>query len=222
MLYSRFKKSKPSTESKFSTLICGEFKTPPLRDLSHRIFIVTVNQNLTPPTLLMSRKVQILPAKPSDSGIIAHILVNSWRTAYQGIMAQDVLANLSVEKRRDVWENHLSCGGEAYLLMLEAQPIGVVEISQFRDVIKDFLGYGEIPVIYLLPEYLNQGLGSALLQFARKRLQAKNLQNIGIWVLEKNVRAIRFYQKHGFEFSGHTKVYGATGLIEQLFVNTIY
>ena len=96
----------------------------------------------------------------------------------------------------------------------------MIEICNFRDSIDGFAEWGEIPVIYLLPEKYGMGLGGELMRFALALLFARGREQIGIWVLEKNIRAINFYKKHAFTPSEHTKVHRSTGLVEILFIRS--
>lgn len=59
---------------------------------------------------------------------------------------------------------------------------GVVEVEN-----------GEIRKLFVEPMLQGNGIGSALLEYAVDRHGANTL-----WALEKNVRAIRFYKRHGF------------------------
>lgn len=96
----------------------------------------------------------------------------------------------------------------------------MIETCDFRDAIEGFSQWGEIPVIYLLPEKYGIGLGSELMRFALSALAERGREQVGIWVLEKNIRAIVFYQKHGFLRSAHTKIHKPTGLVELLFLKS--
>lgn len=58
----------------------------------------------------------------------------------------------------------------------------------------------EICKLYVDTFFQSEGIGGKLLDFAVKELHADNL-----WALEKNVRAISFYQKHGFYLTGQKK-----------------
>lgn len=160
---------------------------------------------------------EITRASAADATAIAHILVKSWQVAYRGIMPDELLGSISVKQREEGWRHHLNTSGEAYLLR-SSDTVGVIEISDFRDAIPDFFGWGEIPVIYLSPEYYGLGLGTGLMQFALALLAQRGRENVGIWVLEKNIRAIGFYQKHGFVRSSYSKVHGPTGLVEILMI----
>ena len=58
----------------------------------------------------------------------------------------------------------------------------------------------EICKIYVDTFFQNEGIGNQLIEYAIKKLHADNL-----WALEKNTRAISFYQRHGFHLTGEKK-----------------
>lgn len=58
----------------------------------------------------------------------------------------------------------------------------------------------EIRKLYVDTSFQSEGIGNELIKFAIKELHANNL-----WALEKNVRAISFYQKHGFHLTSQKK-----------------
>ena len=62
-------------------------------------------------------------------------------------------------------------------------------------VVKGFLHYGgdEVRRLYVEPILQGQGIGAALLEYAIREKHVTRL-----WALEKNPRAIAFYQRHGF------------------------
>lgn len=50
--------------------------------------------------------------------------------------------------------------------------------------------------LFVEPVLQGQGIGAALLEYAVNKLHATHL-----WALEKNVRAIAFYRRHGFRLT---------------------
>lgn len=56
---------------------------------------------------------------------------------------------------------------------------------------------GEIIKLFVDPFFRDRGIGAKLLEFAVKDHHANRL-----WALEKNKRAIRFYERHGFRLTG--------------------
>ena len=159
----------------------------------------------------------IRKATLSDVEYIAEILVRSWQFAYKGIMPDDLLKELSVDSRVAGWKKHLSDGGEAWVIEHAGVILGVLEFGSLRDKLINFEEYGEIYVIYLKPREIGKGLGAKLMTHALLNLRAQGFQNVGIWVLEKNTRAIDFYKRFSFLFSGVSKQYPSTGLIEHLY-----
>lgn len=67
----------------------------------------------------------------------------------------------------------------------------------------------EVARLYLLNSYIGQGLGKALLNHTINfaKLNRKKYLWLGVW--EKNIRAIKFYEKHGLSiFSSHPFPFG--------------
>lgn len=58
------------------------------------------------------------------------------------------------------------------------------------------LSGNEIKRLFVEPILHSKGIGKHLLNFAVKHCGANHL-----WVLEKNIRAVKFYQKHGFNLT---------------------
>ena len=69
-------------------------------------------------------------------------------------------------------------------------------------LIKGFIQMNETEIckLYVDIAFQSEGIGSELIEFAIRELHANNL-----WALEKNVRAISFYQRHGFHLTGQKK-----------------
>ena len=55
--------------------------------------------------------------------------------------------------------------------------------------------------LFVEPVLQNASIGSRLLEFAVNEHHVDHL-----WVLEKNIKAIRFYERHGFAFAGEKKL----------------
>ena len=54
--------------------------------------------------------------------------------------------------------------------------------------------------LYVLKEYHGRGVGYGLMDAAAKRLSG--YEQIALWVLRGNERAVRFYERYGFRFDG--------------------
>ncbi len=88
-----------------------------------------------------------------------------------------------------------------------------VKIAEYRDLLDSFRVYDdgvvkgfvqiegqEIRKLFVEPVLQGQGIGAALLEHAVSKENAQSL-----WALEKNARAIAFYQRHGFRLTDERK-----------------
>ncbi|MEG0239300.1 MAG: GNAT family N-acetyltransferase [Anaerorhabdus sp.] len=69
-------------------------------------------------------------------------------------------------------------------------------------LIKGFIQMNNIEIckIYVDTFFQSEGIGNELIEYAIKVHHANHL-----WALEKNIRAISFYQRHGFYLTGEKK-----------------
>lgn len=130
---------------------------------------------------------RIRPAVPSDAARIAEIEIFNYRLNFYPIFQNDwfYFDELQVPK-----------------LMQEYQTApALLERTYVYDdgVVKGFIRLNDqqIEKLFVEPILQKQGIGAALLQYAVEEQNARFL-----WALEKNARAIAFYQKHGFRATG--------------------
>lgn len=69
----------------------------------------------------------------------------------------------------------------------------------------------EIIAIHTLPESWGTGLGHALLTEAMNQIGQKPMF---LWAFKENIRARRFYEKHGFHWDGAERVSAFDGALE--------
>ena len=132
--------------------------------------------------------------KTSDSrDDISRIYEESWKYAYSGIIPQDYLD--SIPKGR--WADKLDNPKWNTLVCIEdGQYIGTSSFCKSR--FEQYPDFGEIISIYFLPEYMNKGHGSKLMQTVSNELQKQGFKEVFLWVLEENDKARRFYERIGF------------------------
>ncbi len=142
--------------------------------------------------------VLIEPATLADARRVAEIHVQAWQAAYVGIVPDDHLASLSVDKREAMWREAIDKKvPELLLARIDGAVAGWVAFAASRD--KDAVaGSGEIWALYVDPASWALGIGRALLQHARERLNERGFGRISLWVLAANARAIRVYKAAGF------------------------
>ncbi len=122
----------------------------------------------------------------------------AWHEAYRGLVSQEYLNNLTYEKCERMafsWKDNLI-------------------VAKNEDRVIGFIGYGtreeslpnvgEIFALYILSEYYGTGVAQKLMQAGLKELSS--YQEVYLWVLKDNKRAIRFYEKYGFVPTGEQSV----------------
>ncbi len=148
--------------------------------------------------LEVEQYMEIRPARMEDSRGIAHVNVVTWQVAYQNIIADSYLANLSetqIADTRQRWFRIKKRTDFAYVALNESQEIiGFVIGGKIRTKFPEMKG--EIGAIYILPSYQGKGLGRNLMQVASSFLEQNRMIPFLLWVLEKNpTRA--FYEHLG-------------------------
>jgi ribosomal protein S18 acetylase RimI-like enzyme len=140
----------------------------------------------------------IRPAHVEDAPGIARVHVDSWRTAYKGILPDEALANLSYEQREHVWAETLSDSERKNFGFVaedeQGQIVGFVVGGPVRD--NDPLYRGELYAIHLLNEFRRQGLGRRLMLAFVERLLHAGINSMLLWVLAENP-AREFYEAMG-------------------------
>ncbi|MBA4492763.1 GNAT family N-acetyltransferase [Paenactinomyces guangxiensis] len=141
----------------------------------------------------------IRKARLCDAAGIASVHVNSWRTSYRGILCDEVLDNLDLRERVELWNRILAEDALCYVAEnKEGTIVGFASGGQERT--GDFPGHGELYAIYLLEGYQRQGAGKKLLTAVMKELQRQGLSSVLVWVLEDNP------SRHFYEALGGTLV----------------
>lgn len=140
----------------------------------------------------------IREAGASDAAAIARVHVESWRTTYRGIVPDDTLANLSVERRARFWTETLRKPGRAEFAYVAADAAGTVIgfAAGGPEREHDPLYTGELYAIYLLAAMQGQGIGHQLMRLIAERLAAAGHQTMLAWVLAANP-ACHFYAALG-------------------------
>lgn len=128
----------------------------------------------------------------------AYVHWKSWQEAYIGIVPKAFLDDLTLEKCEYL---ALQRTDNILVAKKENRVIGFISYGPYRD--SDLENNGEIYAVYILSEYYGMGIGYQLMQEACWLLKAYS--RIIVWVFKENIKAIRFYQKCGFNIDGEEK-----------------
>lgn len=129
-------------------------------------------------------------AVPDDAARIAEIEIFNYRLNFYPIFQNDwfYFHELQVPKLMQAYQSAPELLRHTYV---------------YDDgVVKGFIRLNgqEVEKLFVEPVLHSQGIGAALLKYATKEHNARFL-----WALEKNEKAIAFYQRHGFQTTGEKK-----------------
>ncbi len=160
---------------------------------------------------------RIREARLADAGAIARVHIDTWRTAYAGIIPASFLAGMSYQAREERWIDILA-------VQRPAMSNFVAEVD--RGTVAGFAGggperdgtptyQGELYAAYLLPQYQRRGLGRSLVTAVAQHLLQHDFISMLVWVLADNHPAHRFYESlGGVEVSQKTITIGDVTLPE--------
>jgi GNAT superfamily N-acetyltransferase len=144
----------------------------------------------------------IREAVPADAAAIAKVGVDTWRSAYRGIMPDERLEALSYERATERNRQRLESAesgsfwlvadsGEEVVGFAFAGPAGEEEAP----------GTGEVHAIYVLEAHQKRGIGRMLMEEATFRLLAAGMRSLVVWVLKEGP-ARGFYERLGGKLRG--------------------
>ena len=145
----------------------------------------------------------IRDATLDDARGIATVRVRSWQAAYRGLMPQDALDSLSIDRNTEGWKQAIQA---------DVDVAGVIVNSGEDGVITGFCSFGpgrggdadegEVYAMYVLPERWRGGIGRALLAEATDRLRSYGFTDAFLWVLSTNEVGRSFYEGMGWVHDG--------------------
>jgi GNAT superfamily N-acetyltransferase len=154
--------------------------------------------------------VELRDATPADAHALATVQVISWRAAYRGLMPDEVLAGLSVPEREQRWTERLRdpAPRTSVVVAMDArQLVGFAAVGPpLVPADRADSALGDLYALYLDPDHWGRGIGTALHATALDRLVAHDFTHAGLWILDGNRRALRFYHRHGWTDTGRTQI----------------
>ena len=148
------------------------------------------------------RLVDIGDAGFDDALELARIHVTSWRVAYKGLIADEVLATRTVERRLREWEEHLALPPgrrhDVFVARDDGRILGFCRSGRADDADVDRTSTYCIFGLYLDPAARGRGVGVQLVEHALASARARGFDRTILYVLIENDAARRFYERHGF------------------------
>ncbi len=136
--------------------------------------------------------------------------VISWRAVYKGHVPQDYLDEMKDDHWLTAYQQGVAQGRlQVDLLYIDGYLVGNVCYGAAEE--ERWQGWGELKNFHILSPYWGQGHGGFLFSHAKEQLIQMGYGQVYLWVLGKNERAIRFYQKQGLQLTGETYQFSFNG-----------
>jgi len=137
----------------------------------------------------MAEAFHIRRAIAGDARGIARVHVETWRSAYAGILPDRVIVQMSVDDKAAAWRQLIQrqSGAETVLVAIAKDNTLAGFASCGPTGPETMPGYdGEIHTLYVLPDWQEQGIGRALLCGCLRALAAADFATAFLWVLADN------------------------------------
>lgn len=147
---------------------------------------------------------EVRRAALDDARAIAAIHVASWRDAYRGLIADEVLDSLSIASREARWRRILATPESTSRVWMAADGGFVVGFASTAPTVDEdaTLGTAELYTLYVDPAWMGRGVGSMLLEHAVGDLGARGFALVTLWVLAENRPARDFFECAGWLLDG--------------------
>ena len=148
-------------------------------------------------------KLTIRRASLSDARGIAQVHLETWRSAYAGILPDHVMVNMTLDGKASAWRSSIAQQGSREAVL-------AARVSEVGGTGSDVVGFascgpqggsratdkGEVHTLYVLPDWQEQGVGRALLSGCFRVLKSAGMKSALVWVLADNPSRF-FYQAMG-------------------------
>jgi len=147
----------------------------------------------------------VRPASRADAGDIARIDVETWRTAYPGILPDKVLLGLTPSRLTAEWEAQLVHRPQDVRIAewTGAGIVGFGSCGAARTAVAELTG--EVNTLYVTPDHQGRGVGRALLLALFRRLVATGHGSAVVWVLRANPGRF-FYERMGGKVAAYRRI----------------
>jgi ribosomal protein S18 acetylase RimI-like enzyme len=153
--------------------------------------------------------IRIRRARKSDASAIGRVHVETWQSAYAGLLPDSMLVGMSDVRQSAWWGKLLADPAHAKgVFVAEDDEMGVVGFGScgpVRDMPENLNGtetrVGEVYTLYVESDFQNQGLGRLLMAAMFEQLLKDGFDTAVLWMLADNPTRF-FYEGLGGERAG--------------------
>jgi len=130
------------------------------------------------------------------------------------ISVDDLIKYTDINKVQEMYLNVLKSDySEISILEIDGKAHCIAGWSKARN--PKFSDSAELICIHSLYDNWGKGYGSMMMNHILKEIEISGYNSVLLWVFEKNTRARRFYEKHGFELTDNRQV--SHGAVEVMY-----
>jgi len=144
---------------------------------------------------LIEAGIDIRPAKQEDLPQVAAVHVESWQHSFASIVPDDLLRNMTVEKRLEAFSER-ECDGPYTMLVAEHPNEGIIGFADFGKPKLEGNFDRQIYSMYLLPKFQRRGFGTRLFKRCVRRMLRENVRTLCLDSLQVSPYRL-FYEKIG-------------------------
>lgn len=151
-------------------------------------------------------KIKIRNVKKEDLFAVAEIGVNSWKTAYKGIINDEYLDNLSIEENYQKRLKDYTKNG-FIVAELQNEVVGFCRYRKGNNYKDEYPEVDcEICALYVKPEYKRNGIGKELVNYVINEFKENGYSKMILWCLKDNYPSRAFYEKMGGIYCGENTI----------------
>ena len=156
----------------------------------------------------MDNLVDIRRVMVGDERVLAFIQTESWKIAFHQILTPELLEkSIDIKKAEAMYAMLLEKNvGNGLILSVDGEPHCIAYWDKARDI--DESDCAELICIHSLYSNWGKGYGSMMMDYILDDINKAGFLRVILWVFEENIRARKFYEKHGFTITDTTKLFG--------------
>jgi GNAT superfamily N-acetyltransferase len=185
----------------------------------------------------------IRSASAADAAQISAVMQASWRAAYDGIIASEVIGRVTASDGGARVRQSFRTRPWQKTFVAVAAPPAEPEVQRKRDAADGIVGYAffgpeqdvlgapwphplspegqqgqvaELYALYVHPAWWSTGTGRALMDRVLDTASAAGFLSVRLWVLRDNSRARRFYERAGFAPDGASHTLDGLGGVTEI------
>jgi len=166
--------------------------------------------------------ITIRRAERADAPAIGRVHVETWQSAYAGLLPDAMLAGMTDVRHAALWAHTLSDSNEAKgVFVADDDEMGVVGFGScgpVRDMPEGLncteMRVGEVYLLYVEPDFQNQGNGRRLLDALFQQLHAQGFDTAVLWMLAENQTRFFYEGLGGQEVGQRTDTFAGADVDE--------